>query len=194
LPTLERLEELKQEILACRACEKYLPNAPKPIIQISGNAKIVIIGQAPGQKAHDSGIPWNDASGRTLRKWLGVTEEQFYNPAIFALLPMGFCFPGKGKTGDLAPRKECAPRWHKEILSTLKPELILLIGKYAQDYYLNDGLDLTERVRNAEFYLPLYFPLPHPSPRNQFWLKKNQWFEEEILLELREILSLIAST
>ena len=161
-----------------------MPNKPKPIFQFNEKSRIMIIGQAPGQKVHNAGVPFLDKSGETLRRWLGVTDEQFYNPDLFAIVPMGFCFPGKGKTGDLPPRPECAPQWHEKIMSHLKQvELKLLIGKYAQDYYLlkTSGSNLTETVLNYKNYLPEYFPLVHPSPLNFRWQAKNPWFEKELV-------------
>lgn len=150
-------------------------------------SKIVIIGQAPGRKVHESGVPWDDKSGDNLRKWLGVTHEQFYDPTLFAVLPMGFCYPGTGKSGDLPPRPECAPQWHSKVLDHLKEtELTLLIGQYAQEYYLQKSeQSLTETVKNYEAYLPNYFVLPHPSPRNNIWMKKNPWFGDNVLPALK---------
>ena len=162
---------------------------PRPIINTSKHSRILIIGQAPGQKVQNSGIPWDDASGKELRSWLNVTEEKFYNPKIFALMPMGMCFPGSGKSGDLPPRKECAIAWHEKVWSQMPNiQLTLLIGKYAQEYYLKEKAkeNLTETVRNYKSYLPNYLPLPHPSPRNNIWKKKNQWFEQYILPELKK--------
>lgn len=157
------------------------------------NSKIVIIGQAPGTKVHESGIPWNDKSGKKLREWLGVDEVTFYNSKNFAQLPMGFCYPGKAKTGDLPPRKECAPLWHPSVLSRLKNvELILLIGSYASNQYLpKDGKNLTQRVENFEAYLPKYWPLPHPSPTNRFWRAKNPWFEQSVVPLIQEKIATI---
>lgn len=152
-------------------------------------SKIVIIGQAPGRKVHNSGIPWDDASGDNLRRWLGVDKATFYDPKVFAILPMGFCFPGTGKSGDLPPRPECAPLWHERVLAEMHSvRKTLLIGQYAQAQYLGDrrGKTLTETVRNWRDYLPEFLPLPHPSPRNNIWMKKNPWFAEEVLPELRK--------
>lgn len=151
---------------------------------------MVIIGQAPGRKVHESGIPWKDASGDRLREWLGVDSETFYDPRRIALLPMGFCFPGTGKSGDLAPRPECAPLWHKPLLAAM-PEvrLTLLVGRFAQNRYLGERArpTLTETVRTFETFLKDgLLPLPHPSPRNRLWLQRNPWFEEEVLPQLRE--------
>lgn len=144
----------------------------------------MIIGQAPGTKVHNTSIPWNDPSGDLLRIWLGIDKETFYNANMMALMPMGFCYPGKGKSGDLPPRPECAPLWHKKLLNSLPElELTILIGQYSQAYYLGNKRkeNLTETVRNFKEYLPHYLPLPHPSPRNRIWLKRNEWFSEEVL-------------
>src|SRR5690606_12649529 len=155
--------------------------------QVSPESKIAIIGQAPGRKVHESGIPWDDQSGRELRRWMGVDDEQFYNPALFALVPMGFCYPGKGKSGDLPPRPECAPLWHAKLFACMPHiELRILIGQYAQHYYLGKtGVSLTDTVKHANDYLPMFLPVVHPSPRNKIWLKKNPWFEDEIVPMLR---------
>ena len=165
-------------------CEEFLPFAPKPIFSFAENSKIVLIGQAPGIRVHESEIPWDDASGRRLREWLGVSEEQFYDPANFAIVPMGFCYPGKGKSGDNPPRPECAPLWMDQVLGSLKQQkLKILIGGYSQKYFLGDRSkkNLTETVRNWRDYLPGHVVLPHPSPRNNIWLKKNPWFTDELL-------------
>ena len=177
------LADLLREVHACTFCEN-LPLGPRPILSAKSSAKILIIGQAPGTKVHASGIPWNDPSGDRLRKWMGLDAEQFYNAKQVAIMPMGFCYPGRGASGDLPPRPECAPKWHDKILEQLpQVELILLIGQYAQAYYLNDKYKtLTERVKNwQKFSSEGYFPLVHPSPRNQRWLKNNPWFEQEII-------------
>nr|WP_121271190.1 uracil-DNA glycosylase family protein [Pedobacter schmidteae] len=190
------MDKLLSEIRNCTVCQEFLPNAPKPIIQFSKSSKVVIIGQAPGQKVQNSGIPWDDASGNNLREWLGVSKEAFYDEKLFALIPMGFCFPGTGKSGDLPPRQECAPLWHQRIFELIpEVKLTLLIGQYAQNYYLKNDLrkTLTETVRNYKEYLPDYIPLPHPSPRNNIWQKKNQWFKEDVLHVLKEKVELILS-
>ncbi len=184
--------QLIKEIKACTICKEHLPFPPNPIVSFSKLSKILIIGQAPGMKVEQSGIPWDDKSGDELRKWLQVSKEQFYNPAIFAIVPMGFCYPGKGKSGDLPPRPECAPQWHELIHKALpKIELTLLIGAYSQNYYLkkNAYKTLTETVMNFRTYLPNYFPLPHPSPRNFIWRNKNPWFEMELLPVLKDKIS-----
>jgi uracil-DNA glycosylase len=160
---------------------------------MSSTAKILIVGQAPGRRVHETGIPWNDPSGDRLRQWLDISREAFYDQSKIAIMPMGFCYPGTGKSGDLPPRKECAKEWHQPLLEQLpKIELILLIGQYAQKHYLqhycgNNNLSLTKRVQQWREYLPEYLPLPHPSPRNQLWLKKNSWFTEEVVPHLQKI-------
>ncbi|WP_339697057.1 uracil-DNA glycosylase family protein [uncultured Roseivirga sp.] len=189
-------ENLLHEIKDCKVCSEHLVLGPRPVVSVSPNSKILVIGQAPGTKVHTSGIPWDDASGKNLRKWLGVTNEQFYDTNLFGIVPMGFCYPGKGKSGDLPPRPECAPLWHNQILGRLKEvKLTLLIGQYAQAYYLEKGREktLTETVENFKAYLPKFLPLVHPSPRNGIWMRKNPWFEAEVVPYLQnrvqEILS-----
>ena len=183
------MKTLLHHIKDCTICEAHLPLGARPVVTAHKASKIVIIGQAPGIKVHRSGIPWDDASGKQLRKWLDVTNETFYDTKNFAIIPMGFCYPGKGKSGDLPPRPECAPQWHKKLLEQMpNVELVLLIGLYAQKYYLNKEAKrtLTETVANFNDYLPNYLPLPHPSPRNRFWLSKNPWFETDVLPILKE--------
>jgi Uracil-DNA glycosylase len=190
------MKSLLQEIRDCNICKAHLLLGPRPIVAAHPEARIVIIGQAPGTKVHKTGIPWDDPSGNQLRKWLGVSNKDFYDPKKIALIPMGFCYPGKGKSGDLPPRPECAPQWHEALLSKIPNlQLVILIGMYAQKYYLKNNAKktLTETVQNYVEYLPNYLPLPHPSPRNRFWLSKNPWFEEEVILELRERMNLILS-
>jgi uracil-DNA glycosylase family 4 len=180
------LEKLLKKIRNCDACEKHLEFGVNPVIRASRQSKIIVVGQAPGRIVHETGIPWNDKSGENLRRWMNVSSDDFYDTNKFALIPMGFCFPGKGKAGDLPPRKECAPLWHEKLFSQIsEAKLILLVGQYAQDYYLEDAREnLTETVKDFKNYLPLYFPLPHPSPRNNIWQAKNKWFEKEVLPEL----------
>ena len=183
------MKKLLDEIAECSICKEHLLLGPRPVVSAHPDAKIVIIGQAPGTKVHASGIPWDDASGKQLRKWLNITSEVFYDETKIAIVPMGFCYPGKGKTGDLPPRPECAPQWHEALFKQMpKLELIILIGMYAQKYYLGKTAEknLTETVRAYKNYSPKYFPLPHPSPRNRFWLTKNLWFEEEVVAELEK--------
>jgi len=186
------LKKLLHEISKCNTCD--LQFGPRPIVTAHEKSKIVIIGQAPGAIVHKTGIPWNDKSGDNLRKWMGIDSDTFYNTQKIAIIPMGFCYPGKGKTGDLPPKKECAPLWHHQILEKLKEvELTLLIGKYAQDYYLKhqSKRTLTDSVKNYTDFLPKYFVLPHPSPRNNIWQAKNDWFPKEVLPELKNRVSRI---
>jgi uracil-DNA glycosylase len=177
-----------KEVRACRFCEHELPNEPRPLLAASASSRIIIIGQAPGRIAHETGVPWNDASGKRLREWLGVTDEQFYDESLIALVPMGFCYPGKSKGGDMAPRPECAPLWHPQILPKLtKVELTVYIGNYPFARYLADEAEsLTEGVRAANTLLPTRIQLPHPSPRNQMWLARNPWFARDVLPALRK--------
>lgn len=181
------MKSLTQQVLCCTHCAAHLPFAPRPIIQLSRTARILIIGQAPGLKVQQNGIPWQDASGRELRRWLGVDDSVFYDARYVALMPMGFCYPGSGKSGDLPPRPECAQLWHAPLLESMREvSLTLLIGTYAQRYYLPaTRATLTDTVRGFRKFLPDYFPLVHPSPRNRIWMKKNPWFETELLPVLR---------
>jgi uracil-DNA glycosylase len=161
-----------------------------PVLAAHKNSKIAIVGQAPGSIVHQTGIPWDDKSGERLRQWLNIDKSTFYNPEEIALIPMGFCYPGKGKTGDLPPRIECAPQWHDQLFQHMsKLELVILIGTYAQGYYLKEKRKktLTETVRNYTDYLPDFFVLPHPSPRNNIWMKKNPWFEKDLIPEFKII-------
>ncbi|MEQ8415581.1 MAG: uracil-DNA glycosylase family protein [Imperialibacter sp.] len=186
------MDKLLNDIRACSLCKEHLPYVPRPIIQAGSSARIVIIGQAPGMKVQQSGIPWDDASGDNLRSWLGIDRETFYNDKLLTLMPMGFCYPGTGKSGDLPPRPECAPLWHQPVIASMpEVELTLLIGQYAQAYYLKQRCKntLTETVKNYQTYLPDYLPLPHPSPRNNIWQKKNSWFREEVLPALQSLVT-----
>ena len=183
------MKELLEEISACTICRSHLPLGPRPVVRAHRSSKLLIIGQAPGTKVHQSGIPWDDASGKRLREWLQMEPDTFYDVTTVALIPMGFCYPGKGPSGDLPPRPECAPTWHQQLMDAMpNVKLTLLIGNYAQRYYLKKHAKktLTETVRAYRDYLPEFIPLPHPSPRNLFWIKKNSWFEEEVLPVLRE--------
>ncbi len=182
------MKQLLAEARACIHCAQHLPLGPRPVLRAHPDARVLIIGQAPGTKVHATGIPWNDPSGERLRDWLQVDRDAFYDERKFAIIPMGFCYPGKGKSGDLPPRSECAPLWHERLLAALPHlELTLLIGQYAQRYYLGSdaGKTLTETVRQWRDYGPHYLPLPHPSPRNQLWLKSNPWFTKEVVPALR---------
>ncbi|MDZ4864598.1 MAG: uracil-DNA glycosylase family protein [Gemmatimonadota bacterium] len=181
------LKALLPQVLGCTLCTPSLPLGPRPVLQIHTSARILIAGQAPGRRVHESGVPFDDVSGDRLRDWLGVDREAFYNPRNFAILPMGFCYPGTGKSGDLPPRPECAPAWREALLSTLKQvELTLVLGQYAQAYHLGaDAGSVTELVQDWKRYWPSRLPLPHPSPRNQLWVSRNPWFAKEVLPALR---------
>ncbi|MEP3050052.1 MAG: uracil-DNA glycosylase family protein [Erythrobacter sp.] len=185
--TVGHVKKLHREISACELCAEHLPHAPRPIVQFSAKSRIAIIGQAPGSKVHASGIPWDDDSGDRLREWLKIDKQSFYNPDAIALVPMGFCYPGKAKGGDQPPRKECAPLWHNRVLAALPHDrLMLLVGSYAQAHYMPETrkLSMTERVRRfAEFTQVI--PLPHPAWRSAIWMRKNPWFETEVLPSLR---------
>jgi uracil-DNA glycosylase len=183
------MKMLLKEISKCTVCVPHLALGPRPVVAAHQKSKIVIIGQAPGIIVHKSGIPWDDKSGSNLRTWMNVDKSTFYNNEKIALVPMGFCYPGKGKTGDLPPRKECAPLWHSILLEQMtEVKLILLIGKYAQDYYLQQKTyhTLTETVNNFTDFMPMFFVLPHPSPRNNIWQAKNKWFAEKVIPELQK--------
>lgn len=188
------MDNLLAKIKKCQLCTVHLPHGVNPVVTASENSKILIVGQAPGRVVHETGIPWNDKSGDTLRKWLDVDKETFYNTDLFAIMPMGFCFPGSAKTGDLPPRKECAPLWHQQLLDKMPNiELTILIGLYAQKYYLgkNAQKNLTENVNHFESYMPEYFPLPHPSGRNNIWLAKHPWFPQVVIPELQKMVKSI---
>jgi len=182
------LERLAKEARACTHCAHALPHGTRPVLQVGTGAKILIAGQAPGRKVHESGVPFDDASGDRLRDWMGVDRPTFYDAERVAILPMGFCYPGTGKSGDLPPRPECARLWRHQMLEQLPNiELTLVIGGYAMDWHLPGRAEktLTETVRNWRDYPPGVLPLPHPSPRNNIWLKKNDWFEADLLPVLR---------
>ena len=175
-------------ITTCTHCAEHLPLGPRPIYRLHPKATIALISQAPGRLAHESGVAWDDPSGRKLRDWLGVTETEFYDSPSFAVTPMGLCYPGKGKGGDLPPRPECAPLWQDTLLNLLPNlQLKILIGAYSQARYLGNRRKrtLTETVRNYQAYLPEYFVLPHPSPRNGIFMRKNPWIEEEVIPKLQ---------
>jgi len=186
------MHDLLHEIKNCKECEASLPLGANPVVQASAQSKIAIIGQAPGIAVHQSGIPWDDKSGDNLRAWLGVEKEVFYDPDIFALIPMGFCYPGTGKSGDLPPMKICAPLWHEKLFEKMQnPQLTLLLGQYAQRYYLGNMAEksLTKTVQSFRKYSPEFLPFPHPSPRNNIWQSKNPWFKEELLPYLKTRIS-----
>ncbi len=168
-------------------CSEHLPLGPRPIVQLHPHARILVAGQAPGRKVHESGVPFADASGDRLRQWLGLSPEAFYNPQCVAILPMGFCFPGTSKAGDLPPRPECAPAWREKLVRHLSNlRLTLVIGQYAQAYHLPDaGASVTSTVQSWRKHWPSVVPLPHPSPRNNLWLRRNPWFAEDLLPLLR---------
>ena len=181
-------QELLSDIRACTICPN-LPLGPRPLVQFHPNAKLLIVGQAPGRKTHIKGIPFDDPSGDRLRAWLGITRETFYDPQKIAILPMGFCYPGTGAGGDLPPRAECAAAWRQPILDRLNSiKLTLIIGRYALDWHLKEcaKLSVTEIVKNWREYWPSKLVLPHPSPRNNRWLKQNPWFETDIIPELQD--------
>ena len=180
--------KLRKEISVCAICAPYLPLGPRPITQFSTTSRILIIGQAPGTKVHASGVAWQDDSGDRLREWTGLDRDEFYDPAKVALIPMGFCYPGRAAGGDAPPRPECAPQWHERVLDLLPPDrLTLLVGSYAQHRYLprDAGRTLADRVRAFERFAPEIFPTPHPSWRSVGWQKRNPWFEAELLPRLR---------
>jgi uracil-DNA glycosylase len=180
-------EYLLSEVRSCTLCKENLPLGPRPVLQLHPEARILVLGQAPGRKVHESGMPFMDASGDRLREWMGVSLEVFYDPKQIAILPMGFCYPGTGKSGDLPPRPECATKWREQLLGLMQNvKLTLVIGQYAQAYHLtHTSKSVTEIVQNWQEYWPNIVPLPHPSPRNNIWLHRNPWFEKELLPVLR---------
>ena len=195
-PRFTSVDDLLSRIRDCRVCAVNLALGPRPIVQVSASCRLVIIGQAPGARVHSSGIPWDDASGDRLRAWTGLSKETFYDPTKVALIPMGFCYPGTGVSGDLPPRPECAPLWHEPILTSLpKDRLTLLVGSYAQRYYLKKAgrQTLTDTVRNLSLCGPDFFPLPHPSWRSGVWMKRNPWFEEDVVPALRTRLAKVVT-
>lgn len=181
------ISSLLKQIRSCTICAEYLPHGVRPVIQFDPCAKILIAGQAPGRKVHESGIPFDDASGHRLRDWLGVDNNKFYDPKFISILPIGFCYPGTGISGDLPPRPECAPTWRQSLMDAFSNlELTIIIGKYAMDWHLpNTPKNLTEAVLNWPEYWPSKIVLPHPSTRNNIWLKKNTWFDKDIIPLLR---------
>lgn len=187
------LQALLTDIRACRLCEANLPLGPRPVLQCSHSARILIAGQAPGKRVHDSGKPFDDTSGERLRAWMGIDRGLFYDADRIAILPMGFCYPGGGKAGDLAPRPECAAAWRAELLEHLpRLELTLVLGRYAQEYHFGGRpCGVADRVSAWRETWPRVVPLPHPSPRNNRWLKQNPWFESGLLPELRARISLL---
>jgi len=192
----DALAALLREVRACRFCAEHLPLDPRPVLRADVLARVLIVGQAPGTRVHATGIPWNDPSGDRLRDWLEVDREAFYDERRFAIIPAALCYPGRGRSGDLPPRPECAPRWHPPLRALLpRIELTLLVGQYAQAYYLGPRrkATLTATVHAWQEYLPAFLPLPHPSPRNTRWLQVNPWFAREVLPGLRERVQLLSS-
>lgn len=182
------VDAILADIRRCKVCQSQLPHPPRPVVQAHRSARLIIIGQAPGSKVHESGIPWHDQSGDRLRDWTGLDEATFYDASRVALMPMGFCYPGQANGADLPPRPECAPLWHSRMLAALpRVKLTLLVGMHAQDYYLRDEAQatLTETVRSFAAYGPARFPLPHPSWRSTGWMRRNPWFEAKVLPTLR---------
>lgn len=186
----EDLAGLLTRIRDCRVCEAHLPLGPRPVLRASSTSRLLIVGQAPGTRVHASGIPWDDASGTRLRSWLGLEPEVFYDESRVAIVPMGYCYPGRGRSGDLPPRRECAELWLDRVLARMPDiRMTLLIGQYAQRHFLGNRWrgTLSGTVEAWRDYLPEYLPLPHPSPRNQSWWMRRPWFEAELLPVLREI-------
>jgi uracil-DNA glycosylase len=181
-------EQLLNTIRSCSLCAPHLPLGPRPVFQFGAHAPILLVGQAPGRRVHETGLPFNDPSGDRLRQWLGVDRQQFYDPALFSIIPMGFCYPGTGKSGDLPPRPECAQQWRQPLLKALQRiELTVLLGQYAIRYHLGHGAKtLTQQVADWQSHWPHLLPMPHPSPRNNLWLKRNPWFEAEVLPQAKK--------
>lgn len=191
------IESLIADVRTCTLCAAHLPLGPRPVFQLHPRATILVAGQAPGRKVHETGIPFNDPSGDRLREWMGIDKRMFYDAKKIAILPMGFCYPGTGKSGDLPPRPECAEHWRKKLLAPLPNiELTLIIGQYAQDWHLGkrQKKNLTETVRAWKEYWPEMLAMPHPSPRNNIWLKKNPWFEKDILPPLQARIQALLGT
>ena len=183
------LDALLAAVRSCRACEAHLPLGPRPVLRAGETARILVVGQAPGMRVHRTGVPWDDPSGERLRVWMGVDRDVFYDEARIAIIPMGYCYPGRGKGGDLPPRRECATLWLGQLLARLpRIELTLLIGQYAQRHFLGSRRkpSLAATVRSWQAYAPHYMPLPHPSPRNQPWFKHHPWFEWQLVPMLRK--------
>ena len=183
---------LIKSVRNCQICASHFQNDPNPVFQVSQKATILVAGQAPGRKVHETGIPFNDPSGDRLRSWMGISREIFYDENKIALLPMGFCYPGHARAGDLPPRPECAQAWRQQVLDLMPNlKLFLVIGQYAMQWHLGERMqsNLTETVRAWRSYQPEIFPMPHPSPRNNLWLRKNPWFEQEVLPVLQSRIS-----
>ncbi|MBT5050435.1 MAG: uracil-DNA glycosylase family protein [Rhodospirillaceae bacterium] len=188
-PTRRAFSRLLRDVRGCNLCAEKLPLGPRPVVKGTPSARIMIVGQAPGTKVHQSGVPWDDASGRRLRDWLDLDDGTFYDEDLIAIVPMGFCYPGANpKGGDNPPRPECAPLWHPPLRGALPHiELTLLVGQYAQRWYLKGRMKktMTETVRSFRDYLPEFLPTPHPSWRTTAWQNKNPWFEAEIVPDMR---------
>ncbi|MBY0564680.1 MAG: uracil-DNA glycosylase family protein [Hyphomonadaceae bacterium] len=185
---MDSLEAVVDAIRACRHCAERLPHEPRPVVWVQADARILIVGQAPGRRVHETGVPWNDPSGDRLREWMGIDRARFYDKRNVAVAAMGFCYPGTVNGADLPPRPECAPMWRPRLLPLLtNVRLTLLVGHYAQRYHLKDAVKLTvsETVKGWRGYPPTIVPLPHPSWRNSAWLKRNRWFETELVPALR---------
>lgn len=184
-----------REVRACQLCAPTLPHPPRPVLQAATCARVLIAGQAPGRRVHVSGVPFDDPSGERLREWLGVDRDTFYDPNKIAILPMGFCYPGHARQGDLPPREECAPAWRKTLLAQLPNiELTVVLGQYAINYHLDGGEPtLTATVQQWQRYWPTALPLPHPSPRNNLWLKRNPWFEQDVIPVLQQRVAQLVS-
>jgi uracil-DNA glycosylase len=180
-------EKLLKQVRACNLCEAELPEGARPVLQLDPRARVLVAAQAPGRKVHATGLPFNDPSGERLRAWMGVTRKTFYDPSQIAIVPMGFCYPGTGRSGDAPPRPECAPAWRAQLLACLPNlELTLVIGQYSLAYHLpHPKQSLTEKVHNWHAYWPQVLPMPHPSPRNNLWLRRNPWFEQEVVPALQ---------
>lgn len=183
---------LLQQVRTCTLCAPHLPLGVRPVLQVHPAARILVVGQAPGTKVHTSGIPFDDASGERLREWMGISRDRFYEPTQVAIVPMGFCYPGTGKSGDLPPRPECAPKWRQQVLAQLPHiALTLVIGQYAQAWHLPESgkRTVTGTVERWQEFAPGVIALPHPSPRNNIWLKRNPWFAETLLPQLKVLVA-----
>ena len=192
---MSKISTLLGDVRSCGICREHLPHGPRPVLQYNPQARILIAGQAPGRKVHETGVPFDDPSGKRLREWLGIEKDTFYDAKNIAIMPMGFCFPGTGSAGDLPPRPECVPAWRSKLLEKLNHlQLTVVIGKYAQEYHFGKtGISLTEVVRSWETHWPEVVPLPHPSPRNNRWLRNNPWFEAELVPRLQQRVSAVLS-
>ena len=182
------MDSLLAAVRSCRACESHLPHGPRPVLRAAETSRILIVGQAPGMRVHTTGIPWDDASGERLRGWMGVGKDIFYDESRIAIIPMGYCYPGRGSSGDLPPRRECAELWLAQLLAKLPQlEMTLLIGQHAQRHFLGNRRksSLAETTKAWREFAPQYIPLPHPSPRNTPWFQRNSGFEQPLLAELR---------